>query len=125
MSDPGIPTSFTAGGHNWSYYNYDGGNRHQWYRAMTDAEVKEHTDGRLSSVSEIDFEMLWPVADYPVYMIELTQPPVSEGYTVTANRTYLGRPRPGQTDELGPDYKTEKNSLMEAIQTVQEWAKQL
>lgn len=119
-----IPSGFTANGDTWSYHTYDDGNRHQWYRPMTDEEVREKTNGRLTGVDDIDFDIWWNVTDYPVYMIELHEKP-NGTWTVDANRTFLGPPRPGVTDRLGEDWHVETDSREEAIRTVREFAEAL
>lgn len=120
----GIPRELSTDSYTWSYHTYNDGTRHQWYRAMTDEEVRENTNGRFEGVDDIDFDILWNVTDYPVYMIELHDRPDST-WTVAANRTFLGSPRPGITDRLGGEWYIETDSQEEAVAVVREFAESL
>lgn len=126
MSDAEIPRELTAGGHNWEYFTYDGGNRHQWYRAMTDEEVRDASGGRYDGADDFDFELMWVVeSDYPVYMIEL-QERADDTYVVDANRTRFGPNRPGMVSGLGGDYRVEGiETVEEAMATVREFARSI
>jgi hypothetical protein len=119
-----IPGDLERGGHEWIYHSYDNGNKHQWYRAMTNEEIEDVTDGRFENIADIDIEVLWNVTSYPVYMVELSRQSDNE-WVVDGNRTFFGPPRPGITDRLGGEWVAECESLTEAVSKVRELTEKL
>lgn len=105
----------------WAKVKDSSGPRHQWYRPMTDEEVRDHSDGRLDGIDDFDESTDILGVDAPVYVVSYEHEQMTDTYNVTGGRTVFEPPRVGSTDSIGSEYRLKVETKEEVVETAQKW----